>query len=137
MFVKLNFSSPGLAGLVLRVMVGVVFIYHGGQKLFGAFGGSGIAGFAGYLQSLEIPFPEASAYLAAAAEFFCGLALLLGLWVRLAAVPLIMTMIVAIVTATGKNGFNIVNGGYEYNLVLIAALISMVLQRGDKWCLKE
>jgi len=137
MFVKLNFSHPGLAGLVLRVMVGVVFTYHGSQKLFGAFSGPGVKGFAGYLQSLGLPWPEVSAYLASGAEFFCGLALILGVWVRLAAIPLIITMIVAIASATGKNGLNIVNGGYEYNLVLIAALISMVLQRGDKWCLKE
>ncbi|GJL79990.1 MAG: oxidoreductase [Nitrospinaceae bacterium] len=137
MFIKLNFSYPGLSALILRVMVGVVFVYHGGQKLFGAFGGPGIKGFTGYLQSLGIPFPEINAYMAAGAEFFCGLALIAGLWVRLAAIPLIFTMIVAIATATGKNGFNIVNGGAEYNFVLIAALISMALQRSDKWCLKE
>ena len=137
MFIKLNFSHPGFAGLVLRVMVGVVFVFHGGQKLFGAFGGPGIVGFTGYLQSLGLPLPEVNAYLASGAEFFCGLALILGVWVRLAAIPLIITMIVAIASVTGKNGFSIVNSGYEYNLVLIVALISMVLQKADKWSLKE
>ena len=137
MLIKLNFSYPNLANLVLRLMVGVVFVFHGGQKLFGAFGGPGIKGFTGYLQSLGIPFPEVNAYMASGAEFFCGLALILGLWVRLAAIPLIITMMVAIATATGKNGFSIVNSGYEYNLVLIAALMAMVLQKGDKWCLRD
>lgn len=135
--IKLSFSSSGLAVLVLRVMVGVVFVYHGGQKLFGVFGGPGVKGFSGYLKSLGIPFPEVNAYMAGGAEFFCGLALIAGLWARLAAIPLIFTMIVAIAVATGKNGFNIVSGGFEYNLVLIVALTAIFLQNADEWSVKQ
>ena len=134
--IKLNFSYPGLAILILRVMVGVVFVFHGAQKLFGAFGGPGISRFGGYLQSLGIPFPEVNAYMAGGAEFICGLALIAGVWARLATLPLIFTMIVAIVTATGENGFNIGNDGFEYNLVLIAALMAIFLQNADKWSAK-
>ncbi len=134
---KLNFSYPDVAQLILRVIVGVVFVFHGAQKLFGAFGGPGIKGFTGYLTSLNIPFPEINAYMAAGSEFFCGLALILGLWARWAVLPLMVTMIVAIVTVHGPNGFSISNKGYEYNLVLMAALAAIFLKRPDKWSLKE
>ncbi|NIQ02359.1 MAG: DoxX family membrane protein, partial [Nitrospinaceae bacterium] len=66
------------------------------QKLFGMFDGPGIAGFMGYLQKLGVPNPEVSAYLAGGVEFFCGGAVLLGLWARLATIPLIINMGVAV-----------------------------------------
>ena len=56
--------------LVIRLMLATVFVYHGAQKLFGAFGGHGLAGFAGWLGSLGVPLPTVSALLAGAAEFF-------------------------------------------------------------------
>jgi putative oxidoreductase len=56
-------SSLDLGLLLLRVMVGAVFVFHGSQKLFGAFGGHGIDGFAANLQSLGVPMPVFAAYL--------------------------------------------------------------------------
>ena len=103
---KLANKFPETAKLSLRIPTGIVFTYHGAQKLFGAFGGSGISGLTGYLNSLGIPYPEISAYLAGGAEFFGGLALIFGVWARLASLPLIFTMGVAIAFATGKNGFS-------------------------------
>ncbi len=134
---KLTFSYPDVAQLILRVMVGIVFVFHGAQKLFGAFAGPGIKGFTGYLTSLNIPFPEINAYLAAGSEFICGLALIAGVWARWAVFPLMITMIVAVVTVHGPNGFNISNKGYEYNLVLMAAMAAIFIQRSDKWSLKK
>ena len=63
--------SAGL--LLIRVMIGFVFFYHGGQKLFGIFGGYGIEGTAGFFASIGIPFPTLSVYLAGGAEFFGGI----------------------------------------------------------------
>jgi putative oxidoreductase len=135
--VKLTATFPDLSKLVLRLSAGASFIFHGSQKLFGAFGGSGIAGFTKYLSSLGIPYPEINAWLAAGTELFCGVALAIGFFARLASIPLIIVMGVAIFSATGKNGFNIVNGGFEYNAVLIAVLISIFLSGSGKYCVKD
>ncbi|MFQ5717246.1 MAG: DoxX family protein [Nitrospinales bacterium] len=126
-----------LAKIILRAAVGIVFVYHGAQKLFGAFGGSGMEAFAKYLQSLGVPYPQVGAYLSGGAEFFCGLALILGLLARWATLPLLVDMAVAIVTVHGSHGFNIVHKGYEYNMVLIAALLSILLTGSGKYSLKN
>lgn len=112
--------------LLLRVMLGVVFVYHGSQKVFGAFGGGGIDGFAGYLTSLEVPMPEVSAWMAALAEFVGGLSLLTGVAMRLIAVPLAFTMFVAaFVGHAGK--FSILDGGMEYALTLGVSVVALAL----------
>jgi putative oxidoreductase len=112
--------------LGLRSVLAAVFVYHGAQKLFGAFGGPGLEGAAGFMGSLGIPFPLVSAALAGATEFFGGLALAAGLFARLAAVPMVFTMGVAMVTA--HSGFDASQGGIEYPLTLAAALASIALQ---------
>ena len=134
---KLTGTFPEFAKTILRVSTGGVFVYHGALKLFAPFGGKGMAGFTGYIKSLGIPFPEISAYLAAGSEFFCGLALVIGLLARWATIPLIFTMGVAIAIVTGKNGFNIINKGFEYNMILIVILLSIFLAGSGKFALKE
>src|SRR5262245_31308761 len=95
----MNRTTTTDAGLLaIRIGVAAVLIFHGAQKLFGLFGGHGIAGTAGFMASIGIPFATASAVLAGSAEFFGGLALLLGVGTRIAAIPMIFTMLVAIVT---------------------------------------
>jgi putative oxidoreductase len=117
--------------LILRVALGVVFVYHGGQKLFGLFGGYGLAGTAQWMGSIGIPLPYVSALAAGSAEFFGGLAVLLGLWTRVAAVPMVFTMLVAIVSAHwGK--FDARAGGMEYPLTLAAALAALALIGGGR-----
>lgn len=101
----------------IRLMVGIVFIYHGSQKLFGAFGGPGLDGFSGFLETLGVPFPFANAALAGGTEFIGGLALVLGLGVRVMAVPLTITMLVASFLVHG-DAFSIQNHGMEYALTL-------------------
>lgn len=120
-----NPTKTNLALLSMRLMLSVVFIYHGSQKLFGAFGGHGLEGFAGYLGSLGVPLPGLNALLAASAEFFGGLALLTGVGMTLMALPLSFTMLVAAFTA--HTGFSAVNGGNEYTLVLAVAVIALGL----------
>lgn len=118
--------AGSLACLLLRVALGAVFFYHGGQKCFGWFGGNGVEQLA---QMTQLPVLPAIvwAWMAAGAEFGCGVLVLVGLLTRLATIPLIVTMLVAIGTVTGKNGFSLMHGGYEYNTVLIAMAGSLLL----------
>ena len=115
--------ANSLALLALRLMLGWVFVYHGSQKLFGAFDSHiTMEGFAGMLHLPVLP-PIVWAYMAAGSEFGCGLLIMLGLLTRLAAIPLIITMLVAIATVTGGKGFS----GYELNLTLIAIGVALML----------
>jgi putative oxidoreductase len=111
--------------LVIRLMIGLVFVFHGAQKLFGAWGGPGIDGMAGYNASLGIPLPELSAYLAAFAELFGGLAIAAGIFTRLAAVPVVFTMLVAGFVA--HTGFAVQAGGGEYPLTLAAVTAGLAI----------
>lgn len=113
--------------LLLRLVLAAVFIFHGSQKLFGWFGGHGIEGTAGWMASIGIPLPTLSAILAATAEFFGGLVLLIGTGTRLAVVPLTITMAVAIITVHGSAGFSNQAGGFEYPLTLGITLIALGL----------
>lgn len=112
-----NQGSHETALLLLRVMLGTVFAFHGAQKLFGWFGGPGLNGFASYLGSLGIPFPLANAYLAAGTEFIGGLALIAGVFVGFASIPLTITMLVACF-ALRAGGFDAQKGGFEFPLTL-------------------
>jgi len=86
---RLGWLPPTLA----RLCVGLVFFNSGWGKLHG------LKDVIEYFRSLGIPAPEIQAPFAAGTEFICGLLLLLGLFTRVASVPLIITMIVAILTA--------------------------------------
>ena len=106
-----------LALLAMRVMIGVVFVFHGLQKLFGLFGGGGLEGTATYMESIGIPMPMPSAVLAATTETVGGLAFVLGFGQRLLAIPLTFTMLVAAFVAHG-DAFAATAGGMEYPLTL-------------------
>jgi putative oxidoreductase len=114
-----------LGRLILRTVVGGYFVGHGTQKLFGWFGGGGLDGTAQLFGSLGMRPPKAHALTAALAETGGGTAIVLGTETPLAASALIATMITAIRKVHGANGPWSTNGGYEYNLVLIAALAGL------------
>ena len=118
-------TRSDVALLAMRIMVGIVFVFHGSQKLFGLFGGYGITGTAGFMANLGIPLPEVSATLAGAAEFLGGLALLSGFGQRLLSIPLTFTMLVAAFTA--HSGFNAATGGMEYPLTLAVIVAGLGL----------
>ena len=118
-----NGASEQSWGLtVLRVVVGIVFVIHGGQKLF-LFG---IHGVAGMLGTLGIPLPMVAAVVVSMVEFFGGLALLSGFLVRWAAPLIAIDMLVAILAVHLKNGF-FNPKGFEYPLTLLAACITLML----------
>ena len=112
--------------LLTRLMLAAVFLFHGSQKLFGLFGGPGLDGFTGYLQSLNVPQPEIAAWAAALAEFAGGLSLLLGFGVRVFAIPLAFTMAVAAFKVHG-HAFSVQNNGLEYPLTLGVLSLALAL----------
>jgi putative oxidoreductase len=114
-----------LGRLFLRTVVGGYFVGHGTQKLFGWFGGGGLDGTAQMFGSLGMRPPKAHALAAGLAETGGGAAIVLGTETPLAASTLIATMITAIRKVHGPNGPWSTNGGYEYNIVLIAALLAL------------
>ena len=118
-------TQAGYGITLLRVITGLTFMAHGSQKLFGWFGGYGLAGVAQWMESIGITPGYLMAALAGSAEFFGGLALVVGLLVRPAAVSLLVAMLVAIVSVHWANGFFITESGFEYAMIL--GLISAVI----------
>lgn len=117
-----RFFSPSCGITVLRVVVGIVFLAHGWQKLF-VFGFQGTAGaFAG----MGIPLPAVSSVVVTLVEFLGGAALIIGLLTRWAAALNGFDMVVAILVVHLKNGF-IKPGGFEHPLVMLAACVALVM----------
>lgn len=111
--------------LIIRLMLAVVLMFHGAQKLFGAFDGPGLEGFAGYLETLKVPMPKVSAALCAGAEFFGGIVLVFGFLMRVLLLPVVFNMFVAAFVGHG-NAFSIQNHGMEYALTLAVVLLGLV-----------
>jgi putative oxidoreductase len=107
--------------LILRVIVGTIFMAHGAQKLFGVWGGMGLA------KTIEALGLGPLGYLVVIGEFFGGLGLIFGFLTRFSAASLIVIMIGAIAKVHGKNGFFMQNQGFEYNLALIGLLAPILL----------
>lgn len=120
---KLTQPNVDLSLLAIRVMTAIVFLFHGSQKLFGAFGGHGIEGTAGWMESIDIPFPTLSATLAGGTEFVGGIALLTGVLMRTMSLPLAFAMLVGAFTA--HSGFDVTQGGMEYPLVLAVVVLAL------------
>jgi putative oxidoreductase len=123
-------TQAGLAALILRVPVGIILFAHGAQKLFGWFGGYGLEGTGQWMASIGLEPGYLMALMAGSAEFFGGIALVLGLLTRPAALVFAFTMVVAIVTTHLSNGLFMSNNGYEYALTLLAASLALMIQGG-------
>jgi putative oxidoreductase len=111
--------------LLLRVALGGILAIHGAQKLFGWFGGYGISGTAGWLDTMGMRPARVHAVMNGLAEFGGGALLALGLLTPLGAAAIAGVMFVAIATVHWKNGFFNSNGGYEFNLLIIAAALAL------------
>ena len=118
-------SNAGWSALALRIPVGIIFAAHGAQKLFGWFGGYGLEGTGQWMDSIGLGPGYLMALLAGSAEFFGGLALLIGLLVRPASAVLAFTMLVAIVTVHIDKGLFVAKNGYEFGLALLAIAASL------------
>ena len=129
---KVLFTRAGYGLTVLRVFVGVIFAAHGAQKLFGAFGGHGLAGTAQFMESLGLAPGYLMAMLAGGTEFFGGLALIVGLLARPAALGLTFVSLVAIFTVHISNGLFMANNGYEFALALLGGSIAVLIEGAGK-----
>jgi len=118
-------SAVDIALLIARVIVGVVFMAHGAQKLFGAFGGPGL--------SAVVQMMGPLGYLVAIGEFFGGLGLVVGFLTRFSAAAITVIMLGAIAMVHGKVGFFMnwmgkqAGEGFEYHLLAIAVLLTIVI----------
>lgn len=131
---RVNFASRWTL-LPLRLVIGVGFLTHGLAKW-----NRGPAKFGALLQHTGVPFPLQTAWLVTALEVIGGIALIVGLLVTLVSIPLIVSMVVAILTVQGHYGFSSVNTigltasgpifgppGYEINLLYIVGLLALAL----------
>ena len=125
---RITTSAAGYDTVPLRVGAGVIFMAHGAQKLFGWFGGGGLSGTGGWMSSIGLEPGVLMAALAGGAEFFGGLALILGLLVRPASVVLAFTMVVAIAAVHLPYGLFMDNNGYEFGLALLVISIGLAIR---------
>ena len=107
--------------LILRVVLGIIMVYHGWPKLTNL--GGTIQGFTG----MGIPLPALSAVLATVAEFGGGLLLLLGVLTDIAGLLFALEMLAAIILVHAKNGFAVNEGGVEWPLALMAMALAIAL----------
>ncbi|HYK39160.1 MAG TPA: DoxX family protein [Candidatus Eremiobacteraceae bacterium] len=122
--------AKDLALLIIRIASALAFLYHGAGVLFGAFGGPGAAGFAGFTHtSLTI------AYLVGLAQFCGGLAMLTGIFARIGAVCIGIVMVGAIEIVHLKNGFDIGRGGMEYALTQLLIALAILVAGAGKFSL--
>jgi putative oxidoreductase len=131
-----SWSSVDLAAFVLRGVLGFVFIAHGGQKLFGWFGGGGVHGTTAFFRLVGIPAPDVFAYVVAITEFFGGALLVAGLLTFVAALGLLIDMAVAIATVSHAFSFfsqTKVGYGWELNLALMALAAALLIMGPGAW----
>jgi putative oxidoreductase len=112
--------NAGLA--LLRVIIGVIFVAHGGQKLFAY----GLDGVTGAFQQMGVPMATFMAPLITGIELVGGLALILGFFTRIAGVSIAVTMLGALVMVHLAGGF-FAPTGIEYTLALFAAALALAL----------
>ena len=124
--------STGL--LILRIVIGLLLIGHGTQKLFGWFGGHGIAGTGGWFDSVGFRPGKAMAVVAGLGEAVGGLLLLLGFLSPLAAAVIMGTLLVAATTHVA-NGLWAANGGYELPLLFVAAAATIAFTGAGSYSL--
>lgn len=117
--------SVGL--LVIRLVIGLAFIGHGAQKLFGWFGGYGPKGTGGWMESIGIKPGVAMAVAAGLMEFVGGALFAAGLLTPLGAALIVFAMLGAIVKVHAPNGFWNTSNGYEFPLTLLVVAVGVAL----------
>jgi putative oxidoreductase len=123
------------APLAIRLTLGIVFIAHGMDKLFGTFGGGGLQATAEQFEQLGLQPANVMALMAGATEMGGGILVFLGLMTRLGGLMIASTMVVAIATVHGGNGLFARDNGFEYPLTALGAALSLVLCLAAGCCL--
>lgn len=118
---RASLVAPAWGMVPLRVVVGLVFLMHGSQKLV-----NGLASTAAFFDSIGIPIAQGAAALVTALEILGGVALILGWFTRLVAALLAIDMAVAILTARLGGGFFVPNG-FEFELTLLGACLTLAV----------
>ena len=139
MAIKFQQSAESFGLLLLRLSLGVIFIAHGSQKLFGAFGGYGLtATFNAFEEKLGIP--PVLTLLAIIAEFGGGIGVLCGFLTRLSALGIASVMAMAMYKVHAVHGFFLnmpclpgKGHGIEFNLALIGMALALVFTGGGAW----
>jgi putative oxidoreductase len=133
MFRNLLSTSNDLVLTLLRVVLGIVFFFHGAQKMLGWFGGNGFSGTMQYFTG-PMGIPAVFAFLAIAAEFFGSLGLIIGFLSRIAAFGILVNMLVAIFKVHLPNGFFMnwtgaqKGEGFEYHLLVIVIALAIIVK---------
>lgn len=120
------------AFLLLRVVTGFSFLYHGWSKVFGEMG---VAGFAGMLDGLGVPAATLVSYLVAYGELLGGAALILGFLTHWVSKMYVVIMLGAIFLVHFQNGYNTMVGGYEYQLLLLVLGLFFLANGAGKYSL--
>ena len=122
-----------LSMLLVRLLIGSVFIAHGAQKLFGMFNGIGLEGTARIVEGLGFSVPYITAGIWGGIEFVGGVFLILGILVKFSSAAIALTLLVRMWKINLMYGFFIHDGGVEYNILVIAACIPLMLIGGGAW----
>jgi putative oxidoreductase len=113
--------------LILRLVLGLTVAGHGAQKLFGWWGGSGMTGWTGAMTRMRIRPAAPWAWMSALAEFAGGLMVALGFLNPLGSFALAGSMLVAVILVHWPKGFWVGKGGFEYNLLILAAAAAIAI----------
>lgn len=135
---KLFYTKDDWTGFILRLTLGIVFFPHGGQKMFGWFGGDGFGGTMGYFTDI-VGLPWIIAFLVIALESIGALALIVGAATRLVAVSYIVLVLGMIFTTHMENGFFMnwygsqPGEGFEYHLLVIGIATTLIYNGSGKY----
>lgn len=132
---KTLISNAGVEALILRVPTGLILAAHGSQKLFAWFDGYGLDGTGQWMASVGLNPGFIMALLAGSAEFFGGVALILGLLTRPAAAINALTMLVALFWVHWEHGFFLDTHGIEYALALLSVTTALIFIGGGRYSL--
>ncbi|WP_394752158.1 DoxX family protein [Crenothrix sp.] len=126
-------SHAGWEAVILRLPIGLILAAHGSQKLLGWFGGQGLDGAAQLMASLGLHPGFLMALAAGSAEFFGGVALMVGLFTRFAAAIVSVTLAVALFWVHWSKGFFLTTHGVEYALALLSATAALMIMGGGRF----
>ncbi|GMK40664.1 oxidoreductase [Paenibacillus sp. CCS19] len=121
--------------LLIRIVIGLLFIGHGAQKLFGWFGGYGPKGTGGWMESVGIKPGVAMAVVSGLMELIGGVLFGAGLLTVVGAVLIALTMVGAIVKVHGKNGLWSTSNGIELPLIVLVVVIGVALTGAGDYAL--